>query len=128
MEWYFILIISVCAAALLLLALACIAYSFAFGSRCDKNPLLKYFTAADFSLTATPVQVNKGKNKLCGFIYTKASATQKNVLAVFCHGLGAGHAAYMTEINSLCENGFTVLALDNRRFDLSAWKTVNGMY
>ncbi len=128
MEWYYIVIICVGALALLLFAFALIAYRFAFGARCDKNPLLKYFTAEDFGLTATPVQVNKGRYNLRGFVYTKQGAPEKKVLAVFCHGLGSGHDAYMTEINCLCENGFTVLALDNRGCSLSDGKSIKGMY
>jgi len=128
MDWYYILLICVGAVVLLLFALALIAYNFAFGARCDKNPLLKYFTAEDFSLTASAVSVKQGKNTLRGFLYTKEGAPHKNALAVFCHGLGAGHAAYMTEINFLCEKGFTVLALDNRGCDLSDGKSIKGMY
>lgn len=128
MDWYYIVIICVGALALLLFAFALIAYRFAFGVRCDKNPLLKYFTAEDFALTATPVLVNKGRYDLRGFVYTKQGAAEKKILAVFCHGLGAGHSAYMTEINCLCENGFTVLALDNRGCDLSGGKSIKGMY
>ncbi len=128
MEWYYIVAICVGAVVLLLFALAFIAYRFAFGSRCEQNSLLKYFTAEELSLKATPVQVNKGKTALRGFIYTKEEVPQKKVLAVFCHGLGSGHDAYMTEINKLCEEGFTVLALDNRGCVLSDGKNIKGMY
>lgn len=128
MEWYYIVLICVGAITLFLFAFACIAYKFAFGMRCEQNPLLKYFTAQDFALNSDPVQVKKGKIILRGFVYTKESVPQKKVLAVFCHGLGSGHDAYMTEINSLCEQGFTVLALDSRGCVLSSGKNIKGMY
>ena len=48
---YLIIIISILAVlaalALILFVLAAVSYKFAFGGRADKNPLLKYFTAAD---------------------------------------------------------------------------------
>ena len=113
MEWYYILLICLGALALLLLALALLVYRVAFGARCDKNPLLKYFTAEDFNLTAKPVQVNKGKYALNGAIYTKQGVDKKPTLVIFCHGMGAGHAAYTTEINYFADMGYTVLALDN---------------
>ena len=128
MEWYYILLICVGGVCLLLFALALFAYRTAFGSRCDKNPLLKYFTAEDFSLTAKSVQVNKGKYVLRGNIYTKQGVEKKPTLIIFCHGMGAGHAAYTTEINYFCEMGYTVLALDNRGCDLSGGKSMKGMY
>lgn len=128
MEWYYIVLICVGAITLFLFALALIAYRFAFGSRCERNPLLKYFIAEELALTATPVRVSKGKRALRGFIYTKDEVPQKKVLVVFCHGLGSGHDAYMTEINGLCGQGFTVLALDNRGCVLSDGKNIKGMY
>ena len=116
------------ALALLLFALALYAYSVAFGSRCDKNPLLKYFTAEDFSLTVKKVEAGKGRQTLCGGIYTKDGVEKRRTLVIFCHGLGAGHAAYMTEINYFCEMGYTVLALDSRGCHLSGGRSIKGMY
>ena len=127
MEWYYILLICVGALFLLLTALGLLIYHIAFGARCDKNPLLTYFSAEHFSLTAKPVQVRKGKYELRGNIYTKGER-QKQVLVVFCHGMGPGHAAYMTEINGFCEQGYTVLAIDNRGCGLSQGKSIKGFY
>ena len=128
MEWYYIALICLGGVIALLFVFALLVYRVAFGSRCEKNPLLKYFTAEDFALTAQPVEIKKGKITLRGSVYTKQGAEQKSVLAVFCHGMGSGHCAYMTEINFLCESGFTVLALDNRGCDLSGGKSIKGMY
>ena len=128
MEWYYILLICIGAVGVLLFVLALLIYRVAFGSRCDKNPLLKYFTAQDFALTAKSVQVSKGKYALRGAIYTKDGVDKEQTLVIFCHGMGAGHAAYTTEINYFCEQGYTVLALDNRGCDLSGGKSLGGMY
>ena len=37
---------------------------------------------------------------------------RRDKLILFCHGLGPGHAMYLTEISTLCRAGFRVLALD----------------
>lgn len=128
MEWYFIVLICLAAVVVLLFLFALFCYRVAFGSRCDKNPLLTYFTAEDFALDATPVALKSGKTRLNGFLYRKAEAPDRKKAVVFCHGLGAGHAAYMTEIAYLCRNGFTVLAVDNQGCGLSSGKSIGGMY
>ncbi|MDE6585628.1 MAG: hypothetical protein K2K80_02990, partial [Clostridia bacterium] len=52
--WLIILIVAsaVLFITLLLLSFAAIADKFAFSKRYDKNPLLKYYTAKDFNLSA----------------------------------------------------------------------------
>ena len=124
-----IIIIVVCAAALLvallLLSIAILSEKIAFGSRYDKNPLLKYFTAEDFDLSAQPVSLQNG---LKGFIYGKSDVPQKDKLIIFCHGMGPGHIAYTTEIAYFCDFGYSVLAVDNRGCNFSDGKNLKGMY
>ena len=124
-----ILIIVVCATVLaivlLLLAIAVLSEKVAFGSRYEKNPFLKYFTAEDFNLSAQPVTLEKG---LKGFIYSKPDIPQKDKLIIFCHGMGPGHIAYTTEIAYFCNFGFPVLAVDNRGCNFSEGKNLKGMY
>lgn len=131
MQWYFILLICLGAAAiacaLLLFALSAFAYRTAFGARCDKNPLLTYFTAEHFGLEFSPVEVVSGKIPLRGGVYRKGEGENRG-LVIFCHGMGAGHAAYMTEIDYFCGRGYAVLALDNRGCDLSGGKNLKGFY
>ena len=59
MQLWLIIIIVICASLaavlLILLLLALLCYNVAFGKRYDKSPLLKYFTADDFSLSAEAV-------------------------------------------------------------------------
>ena len=96
-----------------------------FGKRCDKNPLVKYFTAEDFCLSAEPVSLQNGLN---GFIYKKDGILHNGKLIIFCHGMGPGHIAYTTEIAFFCNNGFTVLAVDSRGCNFSEGKNLKGMY
>lgn len=126
MEWYYILIIALGALIFLLFALALLAYKIAFGARCDKNPLLKYYDPKN--LNTESISVKSGNTKLNGFVYTCPAAENNGKVIVFCHGLGAGHAAYTTEIEYFCKNGFTVVALDSAGCDLSEGKTIRGMY
>lgn len=126
MEWYYILLICIGAVVFLLFALALAVYFVPFRARYDKNPLLKYFTAEDFSLSATPVSV--WKNQIHGYIYRDERVADGQKLVVFCHGMGAGHAAYMTEIAYFCSQGCTVLALDSKGCGLSLGKSMRGMY
>ncbi len=100
----------------------------AFGSRCDKNPLLKYFTAEDFSLKAEEVEIPRKGGALRGFLYSKEGVERNGRLAVFCHGMGPGHIAYTTEIAYFCGKGFDVLAVDYGGCGLSDGKSIRGLY
>ena len=129
MDTYIVIIIIICSTAalvaLLLFAIALLSEKLAFGTRCDKNPFLKYFTAEDFNLSAQPVTLAKG---LKGFIYSKDDIPQKDKLIIFCHGMGPGHIAYTTEIAYFCNFGFPVLAVDSRGCNFSEGKNLKGMY
>ncbi len=128
MAWYFILLICIGAVVFLGFALAAVVYAVAFGSRCDKNPLLMYFGAEDFSLNTESVRVKRGKVNLNGYIYRDESVKSNGKLIIFCHGLGPGQIAYTTEIACFCNSGFTVLALDSTGCNLSSGKNIRGMY
>lgn len=124
-----IIILSVlCGIWLLFFILAAIVDRIGFGKRYEKNPLLKYFTAEDFNLNAKPVTVPFKKTKLGGYIYTKNGVEKREKLIIFCHGMGAGQAEYTTEIAYFCNQGYTVLALDNMGCTLSGGKNIKGMY
>ena len=127
MEWYYILLICIGVAALILLIFSAIVYNAVFGTRHDKNSLLKYFDNNDFSLNVDEVTIPRKRGALRGFIYYPKN--EKNgKLIVFCHGMGPGHIAYTTEIAYFCNSGFTVLALDSTGCNLSEGKTIVGMY
>ncbi|MDE5721878.1 MAG: lysophospholipase [Clostridia bacterium] len=109
----------------LIFALAIISDKIAFGRRYDKIPLLKYFTAEDFNLTAKPVSTGK---YLKGFVYKNVQAEQNGKVVVFCHGMGPGHIAYTTEIAYFCNLGYTVVAFDSKGCNFSGGKNIKGMY
>lgn len=121
--WSIALIVVLCL-IIVLFILATASYRVAFGKRCDKNPLLKYFTAEEFNLTAEEVKVGV----LRGFVYGKEGTPQKDGVVVFVHGMGPGHIAYTTEINYFCTLGYTVLAIDGTGCNLSGGRNIKGMY
>ena len=84
-----------------------------FGKRYDGNPDVRYFEASDFvGLQASPVSFPSTPGiTLRGFLYRK-EGLQPRALAVFVHGLGAGHLAYTTEIDFLARCGYLVLGFD----------------
>lgn len=154
MQPWIIIVIAIGAVICTGFALATLLDASVFGKRCNKNPLLKYFTAKDFGLTAEDVTVNCGKTALCGHIYRNESASAQNFacqnlagqnmagqinqnsanqnlkqkLIIFAHGMGPGQAAYTTEIAYFCSLGYTVLALDSKGCNLSKGKNIGGMY
>lgn len=127
MEIYLIIIIAVCSILLLLSAFSAICYAFAFSKRYDKNEVLKYYSAPDFGLDASPVNLHRGKYLINGFIYKDPSVTPNGATVVFCHGMGPGHIAYTTEIAYLCKKGCAVLAVDSFGCNYSEGKSVRGM-
>ena len=99
-----------------------------FGSRHDKNPLLKYYTAEDFGLSAKQIDICCLKKEyIRGVIYKKEGVDPKNELIIFCHGMGPGHIAYTTEIAYLCNLGYTVLAPDYYGCGLSDGKNIKNI-
>lgn len=99
-----------------------------FGSRHDKNPVLKYFTAEDFGLNAKQVDISCVKNEyIRGVIYKKEGVTPKKDLIIFCHGMGPGHIAYTTEIAYFCNLGYTVFAPDYYGCNLSDGKSIKNI-
>lgn len=82
--------------------------------RADGNPLLSYFSVADFpGLQRTPFDFlgNNGQ-KLQGYFYYYPSP-RKDRLIVFDHGMGGGHDSYMKEIELIARRGYTVFTYDH---------------
>lgn len=98
------------AALLVMLAASLLFVAVGFFRRADYNPLLKYYTAEECGLSKTPVEIPCKNKTLRGAVYFKKVTSPR--LIIFCHGMGAGHAAYMKEIARLCDEGFRVLAVD----------------
>ncbi|MCQ2742721.1 MAG: alpha/beta fold hydrolase [Bacilli bacterium] len=96
--------------------------------RYDDKPLVKYFSVSDFpGLVAESVSF-KGPHgeKLNGFYYSNG-APKEGKLVVFCHGLGPGQKAYMTEIATLALKGYRVLVVDNVGCSMTEGEDTRGM-
>ena len=91
------------------------AYKELFGSRCDDPRYKHYFTYIDFPpMKEEAISfISQDNNTLRGGLYyDKESRDDYDKLVIFCHGMGGGYLAYMSEINMLVKNGFLVLAYD----------------
>lgn len=102
------------------------AVSKELGKRADKNPMLKYFTAADYKgLETEALSFKNDKDEtLNGKVYFKDSK-ESDTIFVFFHGFGAGHEAYTTLINDLVTTlEMPVLTFDYTGCDLSDGKKI----
>jgi len=88
-------------------------YRSALIRRYDPDPTVFYFSHTDFeNLNAKPYTfTNKRNETLVGAFYYYGER-QSDRLIVFDHGLGAGHTAYMKEIERLARAGYTVFSYD----------------
>ena len=81
--------------------------------RYDELPYLTYFTAKNFpGLEYESYSFMSEENRLDGFFYHYDNY-KKDIIVIFCHGIGGGHLSYMQEINMLAKGGYLVLAYDN---------------
>ena len=82
--------------------------------RFDYNPNIFYFSSDDFKgLNKKEYSFYSSKGHILkGNLYYYDNYKDKRII-IFEHGLGAGHLAYMKEINLLCEKGYLVLAYDH---------------
>lgn len=132
MEWNDILIIAIVAtlvvAAAIIFALAFYADRLVFGRRQNRNVNLKYFTAEDFNLKYKMLNASFDGAKLFAAVYCKTQIKDCQKAVIFCHGMGAGHAAYMTEIAKLSESGYAVVAYDSIGCGQSEGKNAVGFY
>lgn len=129
MQFLYLLIVIPVLAVLFLFLLAFAVEKTAFGKRCEGNPYLQYFTAADFpNLTAESVEFtgNRGQ-KLRGNLYAESGRQDFKALLVFAHGMGGGHLSYMTELDFFAKRGYLVLAYDNTGTMASEGKSLVGM-
>lgn len=132
MSWYWILIIviaaTIVAAAALVFALALYAHRLVFGKRMNRNINLKYFSAQDFDLPARRLEVTFDKTPLYAAVYSYLPEAKCQNVVLFCHGIGAGHAPYMTEIAKLAKYGYAVVAYDSIGCGASQGKNTRGFY
>ena len=96
-------------------------------ARNDGNPAVTYFTNEDFPPMKKEELSFRNKNGVrlnAAFYYNGEKSTERVVL--FEHGMGAGHRAYMSEINMLTSRGYTVFSYDHYGCGDSAGEGVNG--
>ena len=88
--------------------------------RYDKDGYTPYLSASDFPglISDEGTFVNTAGVAVAFFRY-RYEGFDPAKLVVFCHGLGAGHTAYLAEIEYLCKNGLQVLTLDYTGCDRS---------
>jgi len=88
--------------------------------RYDKDGFTPYLSAADFpGLTVDGGTFVNTVGADVAFFRYRYEDYDPGKLVVFCHGLGAGHTAYLSEIEYLCRNGLQVLTLDYTGCDKS---------
>lgn len=86
-------------------------YAKLFDCRADRTvPGLRDRSLSEFRLSAEPFSVQWEGITLRGNFYRGERENGK--LVVFAHGYGAGHEAYLTEIDALCNEGYIVCAFD----------------
>ncbi len=85
-----------------------------FGGRADRTSFtLQDKKLSDFEgLRAEEFSFISQRETLKGKIYYNNSI--EGDLLIVCHGYGAGHEAYLTEINSFTRQGYTVVGFDYR--------------
>ena len=88
--------------------------------RYDKDGFTPYLSASDYP----GLRVDEGTfTNTAGVAVAYFRYRYENYdpakLVIFCHGLGAGHTAYLAEIEYLCKNGLQVLTLDYTGCDKS---------
>ena len=88
--------------------------------RYDKDGYTPYLSASDYPGLSCEegTFVNTAGVAVAYFRY-RYEGYDPAKLVVFCHGLGAGHTAYLAEIEYLCKNGLQVLTLDYTGCDKS---------
>lgn len=82
--------------------------------RYDYDPQLIYFNVSDYTdIKSEEFSFKSGSNTLKGSKYYNDNV-KEDVVAVFFHGIGAGHQAYFKEIrNIVINNNITVYSYDN---------------
>ena len=88
--------------------------------RYDKDGITPYLSASDFpGLSSEEGTFVNSIGATIAFFRYRYENYDPAKLVVFCHGLGAGHTAYIAEIEYLCRNGLQVLTLDYTGCDKS---------
>lgn len=91
-----------------------------FVHRYDKVVGIPYYSYTDFKGLHQEVYSFKNTDNIdVAYFYYYYDNYQTGKVILFCHGMGPGHTAYMSEIELLARNGYKVLTLDYRGCDKS---------
>ena len=95
--------------------------------RHDPDGTLFYFSKDDFpGMCAEEYSFSGDKGQpIAAYLYYKGEK-RTDRLVMFEHGMGNGHAAYMQEINVLCEHGYTVFTYDHTGTRCSGGDNIGG--
>lgn len=82
--------------------------------RYDPDGSVFYYSCEDFHTLKCEAFdfIGHAGQKLQGYFYTD-NQTRPHILVIFDHGMGCGHKAYMREIATIAERGYTVFAYDH---------------
>ncbi len=115
------LLISLCILVAVILLISIVAFAIirkelkgVFGGRADRTAFtLQDKKVTDFKKLTSNEFVFLSQNETLkgSFYYSKKPDGD---IIIFCHGYGAGHQAYLTEINYFVQKGFTVIGFDYR--------------
>ena len=82
--------------------------------RYDGDPAIRYAAVADFpGLNCQPWDVPGDRQVTLKGAFYYVGDFRPEKLVVFDHGIGAGHLAYLHEIDQLAEHGYTVYSYDH---------------
>lgn len=96
--------------------------------RFDKDGIIPYLSNEDFEGLQKEDNnfINSDNNKIAYFYYFY-EGYKKDKLVLFLHGIGPGHTAYISEIETLCKRGYRVLTLDYTGCDASEGDSLNSI-
>ncbi|MBQ6262323.1 MAG: alpha/beta fold hydrolase [Clostridia bacterium] len=84
-----------------------------FLQRFDKDEAIPYYRAEDFpGLFANEGSFQNSADVQIRYFTYRYERYDGNKLILFCPGIGPGHTAYFSEIETLCRAGYRVLTLD----------------
>lgn len=100
-------------------------YKKIFIKRFDKDGFIPYYSVEDFpGLKKIKETFINSKGNAISYFYYFYEGYRDDKIILFCHGLGPGHTAYMSEIVSLCKKGYMVLTLDYFGCEESGGKSI----
>ena len=95
--------------------------------RYDDTGEVFYFSPSDFDGLRFDefTFLGKEEHELSGFVYYYGDKSTDRYI-IFDHGVGAGHRAYMKEIERICREGYTVISYDHTGCAKSAGIDIRG--